>query len=143
MKKIQKIFYLVFVFVALFTIVACRNKNKENVKEYTYNYDISYSEEGYNLEQLIAQIESANNVSFNGASFNIVNNNSEVVECIDGNLTTKNTGVSQLVLTNEGNKITVNVNVKPTMNVLASYEMKQGNSQSISVKFKPESAKES
>ena len=143
MKKIQKIFYLVFVFVALFTIVACRNKNKGSVKEYTYNYDISYSEEGYNLEQLIAQIESANNVSFNGASFNIVNNNSEVVECIDGNLTTKNTGVSQLVLTNEGNKITVNVNVKPTMNVLASYEMKQGNSQSISVKFKPESAKES
>lgn len=143
MKKIQKIFYLVFVFVALFTIVACRNKNKKTVKEYSYNYDISFSDEGYSLEQLIAQIESANNVSFNGASFDVSNSNAEVVEYANGSFVTKNTGASQVVLTNEGNKITVNINIKPSMIVLASYEMKQGNSQSVSVKFKPESAKES
>ena len=118
MKKIQKIFYLVLVFVALFTIVACRNKNKKIVKEYSYNYDISFSDEGYSLEQLIAQIESANNVSFNGASFDVSNSNAEVVEYANGSFVTKNTGASQVVLTNEGKVIPQNEDKNITITVI-------------------------
>ena len=156
MKKIRNI---VLSFIALFALCAltsCNNGNSSEginpggndpeeivVKKYTTNLDILYTtEEPITIEGLIKDCEEKNNISFDGQTFNVTCEDSSILTKTDNSFVINDIGSTTITLGNEKSEITVNVNVKPEIKVLAFNTMKQGNSQSVSVKFKPESAKE-
>ncbi len=160
MKKIRNI---VLCFIALFALIVLTSCNKNNssngnnpgennpnnnpeetvVNEYSVDLDILYtSEEPITVDSFIKECEEKYSISLEGQMFNVSCEDSLVLTKTDNNFAINDIGSTTITLENESNKIAVNVNVKPEIKVLAFNSMKQGNSQSVSVKFKPETAKE-
>ena len=140
---IKKIILGIFAFLFLCSLASCKRGNGgEEVKEYSFNYQLTYSEENLSLETLIANIESQYNQSLEQDEFSASISNGDVLTYTNNNFLTTNVGETQVVLSGAKQKVTINIKIAPSVKVLASETMKQGNSQSVSVKFQPAEAKE-
>ena len=140
---IKKIILGIFAFLFLCSLASCKRGNGgEEVKEYSFNYQLTYSEENLSLETLIANIESQYNQSLEQDEFIASISNGDVLTYTNNNFLTTNVGETQVVLSGAKQKVTINIKIAPSVKVLASETMKQGNSQSVSVKFQPAEAKE-
>lgn len=138
----KKIFYGIIAFVLVFSLVACKRGGENEKQQHTFDYTIIYNEEGLSLAALVKGIEEQFNVNLENEAFSVTLSGTDVVENIDGNFKFNNVGSAQINLTNEEVDITINATVVPKLRVLASTSMKQGNSQSVSVKFLPAEASE-
>lgn len=131
MKTFNKIAVIAFVLFFALCLTSC---NKE--KQYEMNYEVSFND-GLTLNELVEKCELTNNVSLDGIEFNVESSNQEVIALVNGGFELKNIG--QCIVTLKGDKTTVlaTVTVLPSLKVSAFETMKEGNSQSVSVKFNP------
>lgn len=137
MKILRKHCYFIFIIVILFTLVSC-----SKTKEYNYECTVSYSKENVVIEDIIKEVEKKYNISLADTEFSITNSNQDVLNIEGNNASIKGLGYSNLILTSKKIVVNVNVQIKPELKVLAMNTMKQGNSQSVSVKFTPSEYKE-
>lgn len=133
----KKIFYGIIAFVLMFSLASCKRGGQNEAKQHTFDYTITYSEEGLSLEALVNELEEQFNVNFENEVFSVTLSDTNIVENVDGNFKFNSVGYTSISLKSENFEVTVNATIVPVLRVLASTSMKQGNSQSVSVKFLP------
>ena len=139
MIKFKKIYYFAILFIFVVSLTSCGGKN--SIKEYELTYELAFTET-LSVQDLLEKCESTNNISLSGINFSVENSNSEVINYTNDSFELVNVGESIITLTAENTVIKVKTVVKPSLKVSAFETMKEGNSQSVSVKFNPATYKE-
>ena len=139
MKGMKKIFLCAFLVFVAISLYSCGKKTNE----YKMEYEVIFTDSEVTIDKIISEYESKNNVDLSNIEFSVTNSNNNVLEIANNQLSCKEIGSSEITLKSKDTIIKVNVSVKPEMVVYISSTMKEGNSQNVSVKFKPSTYTES